>query len=107
MKDPAKGIAAENYRPITYLNLLWKLSSSIFAEKTYKYLLQNELLPVEQKGCREDSKGTKDQLIIDKMVMKNCKRRNTNLCMAWVDFKKAYDIVLHSWIMEALRMSGR
>ena len=81
MKDPTKGIAVENYRPITCLNLLWKLLTSIFAEKTYKHLLQNELLPVEQKGCRKDSKGTKDQMIIDKMVMKNCKRRKP-IC-AW------------------------
>ena len=88
MKDPTKGSAVENYRPITCLNLLWKLFTGIFAEKTYKHLLQNELLSVEQKGCRKDSKGTIDQLIIDKMIMKNCKRRHTNLCMAWVDFKK-------------------
>ena len=106
MKDSTKGIAVQNYRPITCLNLLWKLLTSIFAEKTYKHLLQNELLPVEQKGCRKDSKGTKDQLIIDKMVMKNCKRRKTSLCMAWIDFKKAYDMVPHSWIVESLRMFG-
>ena len=101
-----RSIAVENYRPITCLNLLWKLLTSIFAEKTYKHLLQNELLPVQQKGCGKDSKGTKNQLIIDKMVMKNCKRRQTNLCMAWVDFKKAYDMVPHSWIVESLRMFG-
>lgn len=106
MKDPAKGIRVENYRPITCLNLLWKLLTSIFAEKAYKHLLQNELLSFEQKGCRKDSKDTKDQLIIDKMVMKNCKRRKTNLCMAWIDFKKAYDMVPHSWIVESLRMFG-
>ena len=40
------------------------------------------------------------------MVMKNGKRRNTNLCMAWVAFKKAYDMVPHSWIVETLRMFG-
>ena len=92
MKDPAKEIAVENYRPITCLNLRWKLLTSILAEKTYKHLLQNRLLPVEQKGCRKDLKGTKDQLIIDEMVMKKCKRRKTNLCMTWVDFNKAYDM---------------
>ena len=28
----------------------------------------------------------------------------TNLAMAWIDYKKAYDMVSHSWIMECLDM---
>ena len=39
---------------------------------------------------------------IDKMVLRNCKRRMTNLCVAWIDYKKAYDMVPHSWIMRCL-----
>ena len=30
----------------------------------------------------------------------------TNLCMEWVDFKKAYDTVPHSWIVESLKKFG-
>ena len=26
--------------------------------------------------------------------------------MAWIDFKKAYDLVPHSWIIESLKMVG-
>jgi len=33
-----------------------------------------------------------EQLFIDKMVMKNCRRRHTNLNMAWIDYKKAYPV---------------
>ena len=106
MKDPAKGNEVGNYRPIACLNILWKILSGIFADKTYGHLEANNLLPFEQKGCRKDSRGTKDQLIIDKTVLKNCKRRLTNLCMAWIDFKKAYDMVPHSWILESLKMFG-
>ena len=51
------------------------------------------------------SKGTKDQLIIDKMVLKDC-RRNTYLAMAWIDYRKAYDMIPHSWITECLEMFG-
>ena len=35
-----------------------------------------------QKGCRRKSRGTKDQLLIDKMVMRSCKRRLCGLGMA-------------------------
>ena len=58
----------------------------------------------EQKGCKKRSRGTKDQLIIDKTVLKDCRNRKTNLAMAWIDYKKAYDMVSHSWIMECLDM---
>ena len=44
--------------------------------------------------------------MLDKAILKNCKRRKTNLAMAWVDFKKAYDMVPHSWILETLSMFG-
>ena len=63
-------------------------------------------LPIEQKGCKKKTRGTKDHLMLDKAILKNCKRRKTNLAMAWVDFKKAYDMVPHSWILETLSMFG-
>ena len=32
--------------------------------------------------------------------------RDNNLGMAWIDYKKAYDMVPHSWIQESLELSG-
>lgn len=106
MKDRTKGNAEGNYRPLACLNLLWKILTGIFAEKSYSFLIENDLLPVEQKGCRKGSKGTKDHLVIDKMILKNCKKFKKNLSMAWIDFRKAYDMVPHSWILETLEMFG-
>ena len=68
--------------------------------------LRIEVLPEEQKGCRRQSRGAKDQLLIDKTVLKDCKKRHTNLCMAWIDYKQAYDLVPHSWINECMEMFG-
>lgn len=106
MKDKTKGNVAGNYRPIACLNLLWKVFTGVFSDQTYNFLIQNDLLPVEQKGCRKGSRGTKDHLIIDKMILKDCKEHRKNLSMAWIDFKKAYDMVPHSWIVETLGMFG-
>ena len=36
--------------------------------------------------------------------LRDCKRRHTNLAMAWIDYKKAYDMVPHSQISECLEM---
>ena len=106
MKDPAKGNDVTNYRPIACLDLLWKLLTGLISEKTYSHLEDNNLLPEEQKGCRKRCLGTKDNLAIDKCILKNCRRRKTNLSMAWIDFKKAYDMVPHSWIIKTLSTFG-
>ena len=44
----------------------------------YSYLERENVLPSEQKGCRKGSRGTKDQLLIDKTVLRDCKRRHTS-----------------------------
>ena len=105
-KDPTIRNAVENFRPITCLLLMWKLFSGVLSEKIYDHLEAEQLFPEEQKGCRKGSRGTKEYLLVDKMVMRNCKRRKTNLAMAWIDYKKAYDMVPHSWILETLQLTG-
>ena len=66
---PRKGNAAENYRPITCLPLIL---TGMITEETYNYLEREKLLPEEQKGCKRGSRVTRDQLLIDKTVLKDC-----------------------------------
>ena len=70
------------------------------------YYLKNKdtslLLPQEQKGCMRKSRETNDLLFIDKIIMREVKMRKQNLSMAWIDYKKAYDMVLYSWIIDCL-----
>ena len=101
-KDTAKGSQASNYRPIACLPMMWKLLTGVMGEKLHHHLERNGLLTVEQKRCRKGSRGTKDQLFLDKAILKNCRRRLTNLSMPWIDYKKAYDMVPHSWILKCL-----
>ena len=68
------------------------------------FLILNDKLPVEQKGCKKESRGIKDQLLIDKTIMRDCRKRHASLGMAWIDYKKAYDMVLHSWKLETLEL---
>ena len=104
-KDPKKGNAVDNYRLMACLPLMWKLITGIISQTMYKFLDENEILPVEQKGCRRRNRGTKDQLLIDKAILADCKRKHKNLAMAWVDYKKAYDMVPHSWMIEYLKLT--
>ena len=90
-KDPAKRNAVRNYRPIACLILLWKFKTGIITDKLYQHLGNENFLLEEKKGWRHASRDTKDQLLIDKAVIRNCKRRNTNLNIAWVNFRKDYE----------------
>ena len=101
-KDKRKGNVASNYRPITCLPLMWKLLTGEIADQIHAYLDQEKLLQEEQKRCRKGSRRTNDLLYIDRVVIAVVKFRNKNLAMAWIDYKKAYDMVPHSWIIECL-----
>ena len=105
-KDEEKGNIASNYRPITCLPVMWKLLTGIISEDLYTYLEETNTLPKEQKGCGRTTRGTKDHLLVDKMIMRNCKRRKTNQSMGWTYYKKAFDMVPHSWIIECMKTYG-
>ena len=75
-KDPSKGNAVDNYRPISYLPSMWKLVTGTIAESIYNFLDVNDKLPIEQKGCRKKSRGAKDQLLIDKTILRDCRKRH-------------------------------
>ena len=74
--------------------MTWKLLTGIIPDEIYGFIERDGILPKEKKGCRRKSEGTEDQLYIDKMFLKEVKRRRENLLMTWIDYWKAYDMVL-------------
>ena len=48
----------------------------------------------------------KDQLLVDKTILENCRRRLTNLSTTWIEYRKAYNMVPHSSILKCLNMFG-
>ena len=93
-------------RPITFLPTTWKLLTSMIAEDITNHMESNNIIPEEQKGCRRKTRGCKDQLLIDQAIIANCKKRRSNLSMAWIDFKKAYDSVTHEWLQKSMKSVG-
>ena len=59
IKEIQKGNLVSNFRPITWLPLIWKLLTGILAEELYEHLEKTNLLPWEQKGYRKGNRGTK------------------------------------------------
>ena len=90
----------KNYRLITCLSTMYKILTSIVTERTYT----NNILPSEQKGCKKGSYYCKYQFLINKMLLENSGTCHRNLSTAWIDYKKAFDSVPHTWILKVLQM---
>jgi hypothetical protein len=56
LKDPSRGNAVDNYRPISCLPIMWKILTGIIADSLYEHLDSSDVLPVEQKGCRRNTR---------------------------------------------------
>lgn len=91
-----------NYRPITCLSTTYKLLTSILSTKIYKHLEANSLIAEEQKGCRKGSQGCKEQLIADSVITEDARKSKKDLYIAYIDYKKAFDSIPHSWLQEVL-----
>ena len=65
----------KNYRPITRIPTMYKVLTFILANRTYTFLSAHQLLPSEQKGCKRESYGCKDQLLANKMILEDCRTR--------------------------------
>ena len=78
----------------------------VIADHIYEHLDQQKLLPEEQKGCRNRCRGANDLLYIGRPVITIVTSRKKNLAMAWIYYKKAYDMVPHLCIKECLDLFG-
>jgi len=45
------------------------------------------------------SKGKKDNLVMDIMIMTDAKCGHKNVYMSWIDLRKAHDSVSHNWTL--------
>lgn len=92
------------YRPITCLPTLYKMITSVITAKIQRHLDKNNIMTEEQKGCYKKSKGCKDQIVIDAILVNQAIKRRRNLNMAYIDYKKAFDSVPHSYLIEILEV---
>ena len=103
-KDPNKITAPNNYRPITCLPIILKILTAQIREEIYHSLTSHALFPDEQKGYCKGSRGTSELHYIDQDILDESKTRRKNLAIALNNFKKAYDMVPHSWIINSVKM---
>ena len=61
-------------------------------------------MQVDQRGACEEVSGTSDNLMIDDMVLRDAILHKRNLFTTWIDVKKAFDSVSHSFLIEILKI---
>ena len=81
-----------------------KILTEQVREEIYFSLTSHGLFPEEPKGCHKGSRSTGELLYINQHILNDIKTRQKNLAIAWIDFKKAYEMVPQSWIINCLKM---
>jgi hypothetical protein len=58
--------------------------TEITARRIFTQLEEHSLLSAKEKGCHSGSKGCKDELLISKATLEDCRKRSKNLNIAWI-----------------------
>ena len=103
--DPPGGMRweMEQFRPNACLNTSYKLLTGGLAGKISEHTLRLGILPAEQKSLCKGTRGCLDALTIDMAIADEVMRDKRSLSLAWVDYKKAYDLVPYCWVNAMLQ----
>ena len=104
-KDPPqKGTALNNYRPITYQLIMWKILTVQIWEEIYNLLIGRGLFPKERKV-------QENYYILINTSTRRARREGKNLAMAWIDYKAGpghipicTGPVPQSWLIDRLKI---
>ena len=103
----AKDLSSEEeYRPITCLNTSYKLFTGILVKFMKEHAEEDEIWDRNQMGTCQDVLGTVDQLLIDNCIMEEVRIHKRNLAVAYYDYRKAYDMVHHDWMLRVYEWMG-
>ena len=89
------------YRPITVTSLLLRTFNKIIAAR----LMKAAPLPSRQKGFAPEE-GVAANLLLIQELIKERTSKNDNLCIAFIDFQKAFDSVGHPSLLAATKRWG-
>ncbi|KAK1939828.1 reverse transcriptase-like protein, partial [Babesia divergens] len=97
--ERSEPILPSQYRPITCMSTLYKLTTRCITEVVKREVEARGLLTENQMGTKRQVQGAKEQALTN--IVLNVKHKH-ELYATWVDVKKAYDSVDHKYLMHVL-----
>ena len=94
----------KNYRPICLLSNIYKLFTKILTARLEKILDEHQ--PREQAGFR-GGYSTTDHIHVINQLKEKCREFNIPLCIAFIDYEKAFDSVQTQAILSSLQDQGK
>ena len=101
-KEGKDSMYIQNYRPITLLNVDYKILSKVLAKRIKEVL--GDIIHHDQVGYIKHRNIGEAVRLIDDMFFNSLKQNNGYLLA--VDFEKAFDSVSHEFLFEVLELFG-
>ena len=86
------------------LSKTYKIFTGMLNQFLADHCTTNNIITTEPAGSKKQSWGCTDQLLTNKMILAEVQHQRRNLLM-WLDYIKAFDSVLHDWIIQALQLA--
>ncbi|GFV74002.1 retrovirus-related Pol polyprotein from type-2 retrotransposable element R2DM [Trichonephila clavipes] len=94
-----------NWRPISLLNTMGKIFSSVLASRLSSWANINDRLSPFQKGFRENEGCVEHNFLLEQAIVE-AKRSRSDLALAWLDLENAFGSIPHAFIFGSLKAVG-
>ena len=102
-KDGKNPLYIKNYKPITLLNVDYKILSKILAKRMKTVL--SEIIHLDQVGYMANRNIGEAIRLIDDIIF-HCMTYKQDCFLIAVDFEKAFDSVSHTFLLKVLQLFG-
>ena len=94
-----------NYRGITIMSCIGKLFNSVLNNRLDDYLSENNIISETQIGFKKKAR-TIEHMFVLTLIEKYTKQSNARLFTCFIDFKKAFDSVIHKAVFLKMQNVG-